>query len=242
MSNPDVPLRKPKPEAMPRFSRLVAVLCTKKAARPRMMAATTTWKMIPRMNSLCQNEEEGLRATVSRAVIEQTLRDGAKRVGAPDPSSGSDAPFWPLLPGSADGRSVLQTALVPQLVQAAGQAQRRLQADIALEAFAVVADLLDDVIGPVLGHAHHLAHVVFHAQHAAHFRILRGGFHLVDIGLGDSLLFGDQHHIERPAHDVGPVVVAMAHGWPQRFLGDDLRQDDVVRGVLQLGALGSKAR
>src|ERR1041385_3621556 len=88
---------------MPRFSRLVAVLWTKKAARPRMMAATTTWKMIPRMNSLCQNEEDGLRATVSRAVIEQTLRDDAKRLGAPDPSSGSDAPFWPLYRGQRMG-------------------------------------------------------------------------------------------------------------------------------------------
>src|SRR4029077_276395 len=95
MSKPEVPPRKPKPEAMPRLARLAAVLCTKKAARPRTTAATRTWKMIPRTNSLCQNEEAGLRATVSRAVIEQTLRDGAKGVGAPDPSSGSDAPFVP---------------------------------------------------------------------------------------------------------------------------------------------------
>src|SRR5215467_8012850 len=85
---------------------------------------------------------------------------GVKRHGLSKPSKhegGASLPRWvgcaPFSPGcqfrSADRRSVLQAALVPELVQPAGKAQRRLQADIALEAFAVIADILDDVVGPV---------------------------------------------------------------------------------------------
>src|SRR5437879_2348616 len=45
---------------------------------------------------------------------------------------------------------VHQTAAAPQIVQSAFELHRRALADIALEAFAVIADLLDDVIGKLV--------------------------------------------------------------------------------------------
>src|SRR5882757_11300321 len=48
-------------------------------------------------------------------------------------------------PVLADRRGVLQAALGPQLVEAALDLERRSHADVAVEAFAVVADLLHDI-------------------------------------------------------------------------------------------------
>src|SRR6516164_4069747 len=60
---------------------------------------------------------------------------------------------------SADRRRVHQAALVPQVVDAARQPHRALGAEVALEALAVVAHLLDDAVGPLLVEAEQLAHV-----------------------------------------------------------------------------------
>src|SRR6185295_7378677 len=146
-----------------------------------------------------------------------------------------------VLRSSADWRRILQPALAPEFVEAASEPERRLLADVAFEALAVIADLLDDVVGPVLREPSHLTHLVFDAEHAPDFRILGFPLHVVDVGLGDALLLGDQHDVERPADDVAPAVVAMADGRPERLLGDDLRQDDVVARILQLRALGGEA-
>ena len=51
----------------------------------------------------------------------------------------------------ANRRSVLQTALGPQRVQPAHDFQRRALADIAFEAFAVIANMLDYAIRPIVG-------------------------------------------------------------------------------------------
>src|SRR6185437_1691499 len=58
---------------------------------------------------------------------------------------------------SSDRRGVLQAALVPQGVQAAADLDRRAHADIALEDLSIVADRLDDAIGPIIGEAKPLA-------------------------------------------------------------------------------------
>jgi hypothetical protein len=50
-------------------------------------------------------------------------------------------------------------ALVPEVVEAARQFQRRLRADIALEDLAVIADRLDLAIGPFLVQSQQLAGV-----------------------------------------------------------------------------------
>jgi len=57
----------------------------------------------------------------------------------------------------ADRRSVLQAALGPQRILAAGDLERRALADIALEHLAVVTDLLDDRVDPLLVDAERLA-------------------------------------------------------------------------------------
>src|SRR4051794_20914859 len=54
---------------------------------------------------------------------------------------------------SADRRRVLDPALVPELVQAAGDAELGAGADVAVERFAVIADRLYDARHPVLGKA-----------------------------------------------------------------------------------------
>src|SRR6185295_140203 len=68
-----------------------------------------------------------------------------------------------VLRSSADWRRILQPALAPEFVEAASEPERRLLADVAFEALAVIADLLDDVVGPVLREPSHLTHLVFDA-------------------------------------------------------------------------------
>ena len=80
------------------------------------------------------------------------------------------------------------------------------------------------------------------AEQTAHFRVGRRGRNLFDVRFGDAFFFGDQQRIVGPANDVAPVVVAMAHDRAERFLGDDLRQDDVVFGIRQGGAAGGQTR
>jgi hypothetical protein len=62
--------------------------------------------------------------------------------------------------GSAHRRGVHEAALVPQVVAAARQADRRLRADVALEDLAVVAHGLDGAVGPFLVQAQQLAGVL----------------------------------------------------------------------------------
>src|SRR5258708_33518852 len=54
---------------------------------------------------------------------------------------------------SADRRRVLDAALVPEVVEAAGDAELGAGADIAIERLAVVADRLHDPRYPILGQA-----------------------------------------------------------------------------------------
>src|SRR5690606_41519504 len=99
----------------------------------------------------------------------------------------------------------------------------------ALEAFAVVADLLADVVGPGIVHAHAFADARRDPQDA-----LDGGAValalFVDVGRGDAVFFGFDHGRQRPFDDVQPLVVALAHEGPQRLFGDDLGQHHVLVG------------
>src|SRR5260370_18269024 len=85
-------------------------------------------------------------------------RAGRHRSGGP----WSDRPARP----SPDRRRVLEPALRPQCVDAAGDLQGRSQADIALEHFTIIAHVLDDAHGPVLGKAYLLPVIAFGAHQA----------------------------------------------------------------------------
>src|SRR6188474_3533883 len=125
----------------------------------------------------------------------------------------------------ADRRRVLQAALRPQLVQAALDLERAAGADMLVEALAVVPDLLDDVVDPLLVDPERLAHARRDTEDALDRRVLALQ-HLVDVLRRDAIFLGLDHRVLRPAHDVGELVVAVPDHWPQRLLGDDLRQND----------------
>src|SRR5208282_312945 len=73
--------------------------------------------------------------------------------------------------GSANRRPVLQTALRPQCVEAAHDLQRRALADVALETFAVIADVLDDAVRPIVGEAERFTILALAAEQPPRFRI-----------------------------------------------------------------------
>src|SRR3954452_18108479 len=90
---------------------------------------------------------------------------------------------------SADRRRVLEATFGPQRVEAARDLQRRALPDVLLEDLAVISDMLDDPVAPVLGQPELLAVIAFGPEQALHIRI--GGFHLlVDIRLGHAQLLG----------------------------------------------------
>src|SRR2546426_4355569 len=66
------------------------------------------------------------------------------------PSVGRSRSERPAHP-SPDRRRVLEPALCPQVIEAAGDLQRRSLADVALEHFPIIAHVLDDAHRPVLG-------------------------------------------------------------------------------------------
>src|SRR6185437_5050767 len=109
---------------------------------------------------------------------------------------------------SPNRRCVLDPAVIPELVQAARDLQLGAFADIAVIDFAVIADMLDDAHGPVLGKAevHAIgAFVADKAHHVGLFRLHR----LVDVLRGDAELLGVDHRIQRPFDDHHPVIVAL---------------------------------
>src|SRR3954454_23877281 len=123
---------------------------------------------------------------------------------------------------SADRRGVLQATLGPQPVEPARDLERRPLPDVLLEYLAVISDVLDDPVAPVLGEAELLAIVTFGAKQALHVGI--GGFHLlIDVRFGHAQLLGG-HHVEvRPLHYVEPLGIAVAHGWANRLLLENFR-------------------
>src|SRR5262245_61493688 len=120
---------------------------------------------------------------------------------------------------SADRWRVLDSALVPEVVQATGDTELGAGADIAVEGFTVVADMLDDTHYPVLGEAELFAEIAVGTKHALEIRFV-GLDHLVDILLGDAQFLGIEHGKQRPFDNVEPLVVAMAHHRAERLLGD----------------------
>src|SRR6185312_15371400 len=101
------------------------------------------------------------RARAARATARRHARR-AKRRCRPPPC--------PLAPrASAERHGVHEAVLRPQIVESAVELQWRAGADVALEHLAVIADLLDDVIGPFVVDMQRLAHPWRDAEHALHF-------------------------------------------------------------------------
>src|SRR5690606_9601241 len=96
--------------------------------------------------------------------------------GTPSPREGAMA--W----RSAHRRCVLQTTLVPQGIEATLDLQLAAGTDVAIEDFRIVADLLDDLYGPVLRQLQVLAEVTLGAQQAGDVRVLGGLGHLFHVG------------------------------------------------------------
>src|ERR1700730_15908345 len=76
-------------------------------------------------------------------------------------------------PPSPDWGRILDAALGPQPVEAAGDAELRAGADIALEHLAVIAHLLDDARHPVLGQPELLAVSAFGPDQPLDLGLLR---------------------------------------------------------------------
>src|ERR1051326_3039882 len=84
---------------------------------------------------------------------------------------------------SAHRQPVLQAALGPQRIEPARDLERRALAYIAIETLTVIADVLDDAVGPIVGQSERLPELAFNAKQPPHFRI--GRFELlVDVALG----------------------------------------------------------
>src|SRR5262249_29090000 len=127
-------------------------------------------------------------------------------------------------------RRVLDAALGPQPVDAATDAEFGARSHVAVEHFSIIADLFDDAHRPMLRQPELLAGMSLHAQQAPDLWLV-GLQRVVDIPGGYAELLGIEHRIERPLHDIEPLVVAMAPQGSERFLGNDLRQDHVVVGI-----------
>src|SRR6478609_1248695 len=75
-------------------------------------------------------------------------------------------------PLSLEGRGEEQAAFGPELVLATLELQLRAHADGALVALAVVPDLLDRVVHPVVRQPHHGAETALGAEQTTHFGVL----------------------------------------------------------------------
>src|SRR5678815_4295374 len=141
---------------------------------------------------------------------------------------------------SLERRRIEQATLGPQLVGAALQLEGRAHAHGALVAFAVVADLLDGVEHPVVGEPHHLAELALGAEQAADLGARRLGLHLLDVLRRHAQRLGGDGAVQHPAHDELPALIAPARHRPLRIVGDDLGQDLVLVGLLELDALAGQ--
>src|SRR5271167_1802494 len=72
-----------------------------------------------------------------------------------------------------DRRGVLNAAVIPELVQPAGNPKLRIGADVAIEHFGVVADRSNGARRPVLGEAQRLAEVPLRSDQPLDRRLLR---------------------------------------------------------------------
>src|SRR3984957_12541292 len=194
MSKPAGLFQKQKPGAILARARFCAALWAAATARPTTIISSAACSArFPKP----RDERRRGRAPSARAISAM-----GRPMAAATPSQATQP--------SANRQAVLQAALGPQRVESARDLQRRTLTDIALKNFAVIADVLDDAIGPVVGQPHCFTELAFEAEQAADFRIGRALL-VVDVVLVDAKFLGVEHRMVGPAHDVFPGVVALAH-------------------------------
>src|SRR4029078_2919021 len=106
---------------------------------------------------------------------------------------------------SADRRRVLDAAFGPQLVQPALDLERRAHADVTLKRFTVIADLLYDTDGPILGQPELLSIIALGPDEALDLRVWQLP-RIVESLRGNVQCLGIDHGEERPLHNVVPLV------------------------------------
>src|SRR6185437_3757608 len=216
-----------KPEAMPALTMFSEALRTKNQTRA---TRTTAPAACQRMSRTLRSRRKVIMA--GSAALQSRSWDVARRwkSGSGEPRSRQ----------SLESRREQQAALGPQFVGAALQLQRRAHADGAFVALAIVPDLLDDIVGPVVAEAHHVAELALDAQDAADLSVGRLSLHLVDVLGGDAERLRGDLRVQHPAHDQLPALVAPARHRPLRIVGDDLGQDLVLGRILELDALAGE--
>src|SRR5262245_59868940 len=117
---------------------------------------------------------------------------------------------------SPQWRHVQDAAVLPQPVDAAFNAKRR---DVAFDAFRVVADLLDDPVGPRRVETEHLAEAVTRADEPAHVRVVAVE-RPFDRHRSQPELLGVDHRIHRPPHDLEPALIVRHDAWSVRSSGN----------------------
>jgi len=75
---------------------------------------------------------------------------------------------------------ILKSSLIPLVIQTTRQANRCVCTDIALEDFAVVSKLLDDLLSPVFAQAKLFALTAFNTEKTQNFRVI-GTLHAVHV-------------------------------------------------------------
>src|SRR5580692_12616111 len=84
----------------------------------------------------------------------------------------------------AERNGVHQAAFAPQRIRTTIQHQAAGFADVSFVAFAVIADLFDDVKSPVVVESHEFAEVAGFAEQALHRSVAGCREHLIDVGRG----------------------------------------------------------
>src|SRR3546814_4394894 len=92
---------------------------------------------------------------------------------------------------------IQRAALGPLLVHTAIQLERAALADVTLEALAIIADLLEDVVAPLLVDAEVLAHARGDTQDALDVRVVALQL-VIDVLRGDAVFLTLDHCVQRP--------------------------------------------
>src|SRR5258706_2779552 len=192
MLKPAGSCRKSKPDLIWRASRFAPML----RAKPIASASSTSASAPCSAHSRIRRAR--CRARHAASPIGVSLIAAGRAPGRPKPARipSGDRPMYSSGEGhhfSADRRRVHQAALGPQVVDAARQPDRGLRPEVALEAFAVVADLLDDAVRPLLVQAEQLAGVFRDTEETLHARVLAARLLLVDVRLRQAVLLGLEH-------------------------------------------------
>src|SRR5262249_22528126 len=144
-------------------------------------------------------------------------------------------------PALPDRGRVHDAAHGPEMIQSARDAERRLDADVAVIDLGIVADVPEDAHDPILGEPDLLPVIPFGADEPLDVGLCRSE-RLVDGLRADARLLRVQHCEVRPFHDVEPLGVLLTDRGPERLLRDDLGQNDVVVRLGQGRALSMQLR